>query len=43
MSINKKHKIKEEIRGFRSERTDTFAFVQNTMRQSKCLIYDENL
>lgn len=39
---NKKRKIDEENRGFRSEWTNTYAFVQNTMGLPKCLICDEN-
>lgn len=42
MSTNKKRKIEEENRGFRSEWTDTYAFVSNNMGQPKCLICDEN-
>ncbi|KAL4107617.1 hypothetical protein QTP88_017941 [Uroleucon formosanum] len=42
MSTNKKRKIEEENRGFRSEWTDTYAFVPNNMGQPKCLICDEN-
>ncbi|KAL4083645.1 hypothetical protein QTP88_028961 [Uroleucon formosanum] len=42
MSTNKKRKIEEENRGFRSEWSDTYAFVPNNMGQPKCLICDEN-
>jgi len=37
MSTNRKRKIEEENRGFRSEWTDTYAFVPNNMGQPKCL------
>jgi hypothetical protein len=40
MSTSRKRKFEEETKGFRRERTDTYAFVQNIMRQPKCLICD---
>lgn len=42
MSTNKKRKIEEENRGFRSEWTDIYTFVPNNIEQPKCLICEEN-
>lgn len=38
MSTNKKRKIEEKNRGFRSEWTDTYAFVPNNMGQPKLFV-----